>query len=146
MKKLALVIVLMFLPWLTFAQGWDYNKHGKNNGHEHYNYSFWQDVKRCRQDIHWRIDEGIQNGQLTNWEIRQIKREQRHIAKQIRHFRHHRYLSHADERSILKHLDHVSEKIRYLKNNNQYVHNSHHNHVFSQHSGHGFSAGVFFDF
>jgi hypothetical protein len=144
MKKLALVIVLMFLPWLTYAQVWDYGKHGKNN--EHYNYSFWQDVERCRQDIHWRIDEGIQNGQLTNWEMRQIKREQRYLAKQIRHFRHHGYLSHADERSILDHLEHVSEKIRYLKHNNQYVHNSHHNHVFNQHSVHGYSAGVFIDF
>ncbi len=149
MKKLTLVLVFMFLPLSSYAQGWGYNKHGKHYEKEHHNYSFWQDVERCRQDLHWRIDEGIEKGQLTRREIRKIKREQRHLAKQIRHFRHHRYLSHVDERTILDHLDHLdhlSEKIRYLKHNNHYVHNSHHNQAFIQHNSYGLSAGLFFDF
>jgi hypothetical protein len=146
MKKLALIIVFMFLPLSSYAQGWGYGKHEKHYEYRENNYSFWKDVQRCQQDLHWRIDLGIENGQLTRKELRQLKREQRHLSKQIRHLRHHRYLSQADERSILDHLDHLSEKIRYLKHNNNYVYNGHHNHAFMQHYGNGLSAGVFFEF
>lgn len=152
MKKLALVIVLMLLPWSTYAQDWGYNKHGKTYGHAQHNYSFWQDVERCQDEFHWSIDRGIEKGQLTRREVKKLNREQRHLAKKIRHFKRHRYLSHADERIIMDHLDHVSDKIRHFKHNNHYARHSHrnynnrHNQAFIQHNDYNLSAGIHFSF
>lgn len=121
MKMLTTLMVLMIIPFTSHAE---WNNHFRHQSHHQERNSsyFWQDIdhRLNRQDA--RIERGIEQGQLTRREIRKLKREQRHVAKQVRHLKRHDYLSHDDKREVSEHLGYVSNKIRKLKHNEHYVH------------------------
>jgi hypothetical protein len=134
MKMLALAILLMSFPWASHAEGWKHSKHRDHYQRGHNNSYFWQDVqqRQHRQDL--RIEKGIHKGQLTHREVKKLRREQKHIAKQIRHMSRHHYISRADKRSVFEHLDYVSKKIRILKHNDRYAHKGRYNHRKHKHN------------
>jgi len=125
MKMLTMVVVLMFTPFVSHAE---WNNHYKHDNHERgrNNSSFWQNVEHRQFRQETRIERGIKKGQLTRREARKLHREQKHVAKQIRHLRRHKYLNKRDRREVVEHLDYVSEKIRALKHNRHYA--KQHNH------------------
>ncbi len=128
MKMLALTIILMSIPGLSHAKGWRHSNYGGHNHQSHDALSFWENIERRQHKQHRRIDRGIDNGQLTRREVRKLKREQKHAAREIRHFRRHQYLSSLNKRQIIEHLDFVSHKIYDLKHNDYVRRHRHHNH------------------
>jgi len=127
MKTLALAILLISFPWVGHASGWGNYNHEKHH-HRHDSSSFWLDVEERRYKQHMRVDRGMENGQLTRREIRKLAREQKYVARQIKHFKRHRHMSYANKKSIMRHLDHYSEQIAHLKHNDRYVRKDSHNH------------------
>lgn len=127
MKKLIIAIVLMFTPFVGHAE---WNNHFKQSHHEqrHNNSYFWKDVEHRQHKQASRIQRGIKKGQLTRREAKQLHREQKHVAKQIRHLRRDNHLSRHDKREVVEHLDYVSGKIRNLKHNQHYAHRDHYSH------------------
>jgi hypothetical protein len=58
-----------------------------------------------------------------------LRREEKHVAKQIRHYkRRHRHISYSGRREIMDHLDFLSNRIRELKHNDRYSRRAKHNH------------------
>ena len=128
MKTLALAILLMSFPWVSHAKGWGNYNHDKHYHQRHDNSYFWQDVEERRYKQHMRVDRGIEKGQLTRREIRALARKQKHVAKQIKHYKRHRHMSYANKKSVMRHMDHYSKQIAHLKHNDRYVHRDRHNH------------------
>lgn len=120
MNKVTLIMVLMLIPFAGHAEWNGHSKH-RNNEQRHNNSYFWQDVERRQYKQQSRIDRGIDKGQLTRREIKKLRREQKHVAKQIRHMKRHNYLSRRAKSEVMERLDFVSEKIRALKHNEYYV-------------------------
>ena len=106
------------------AKGW---KHSGYQDRGHDNYSFWHDVDDRQYSQADRINHGVENGQLTRREARQLYREQQHINKEIHYLKDHRYLSSVDKRDVLEHLNYLHEQIWHLKHNDQYVQRVRHN-------------------
>ncbi len=126
MKMFALAIILMSFPWLSNASGWRHSNHDDHH-QRHDTLSFWENVERRQHKQHKRIHRGIDNGQLTRREVRKLKRERKHVAREIRHYKRHHYVASSSKRRIMEHLDHVSRKIHDLKHNNHHVRrHSHH--------------------
>ncbi len=135
MKMLVLAILLMSFPWVSQAKGSGHSNHDRHYYHGHDNSSFWQDIEERRYRQHSRIDRGIEKGLLTKREIRELAREQRLVAKQIKHFKHHRNVNYSNKKSILSHMDQYSDQIAHLKHNNRYVRRDRHNHrAYSHHN------------
>jgi hypothetical protein len=128
MKMLALAILLISFPWVAHASGRGYSNQERHYHHGYDRRSFWQDVEQRKHRQHIRIDRGIEKGQLTRREIKTLAREQRHVAKQIKHFKHHRHMSHANKKSVMRHMNHYSDQIARLKHNDHYVRRGRHNH------------------
>lgn len=124
MKILALVIVLVFTPLVSHAEWGNHSRHNNYSSRNHNDY-FWQDIQQRQHRQASRIDKGINRGQLTRREIRKLKKEQKHITKQIRHYKRHNQLSYRDKRKVNEHLDYVSGQIRNLKHNDRYARNRH---------------------
>lgn len=162
MKMLTTVFMLMLIPFAAHAERGHYIGH---RNHQHNQSHFWQDVehRQYRQDA--RIERGIERGQLTRREARKLKREQKHVAKQVRHMQRHNYLSRADKREVMEHLNYASDKIRTLKHNRRNAHRrnySNHDHGRYTHANdynrnygrrdravwanNGGSAGIYFRF
>lgn len=137
MKMLALAILLISFPWIGHAKGWDHFNQDRYYQHGHDSSSFWQDVERRRHRQHIRIDRGIEKGQLTRREVRKLARERKHVARQIKRFKHHRHMSYANKQSVLRHMDQYSDQIAHLKHNDRYVRRDRHNHrAYSDHNNH----------
>lgn len=136
MNKFTLIMVLMLIPFASHAEWSGHSKH-RNHEHRHNNSYFWQDVEHRQYRQQSRIDRGIDKGQLTRREIKKLRREQKHIAKQVRNMKRHNYLNKRDKREVMEHLDFVSDKIRTLKHNKHYArrnrssHDGHNQHVYS---------------
>ena len=157
MKMLALAILLMSFPWAGHAKGRGNDNH---ESHYHQGYGFWQDVEKRRYKQQMRIDKGIEKGLLTRREIKVLAREQRHVAKQIKHYSRHRYMSYANKKSVMRHMDQYSDQIAHLKHNNRYVRRDRHNHRSYRHHNNNdyrddgrlswvnndYSAGLYFRF
>lgn len=158
MKMLTIVIALMFTPFVAHAE---WNNHFKHRDHERrQNHSpFWRDVEQRQNRQASRIERGIDKGQLTRREVRKLRREQKHVAKQLRYLRRHNYLSRRDKRDVMEHLDYVSNKIRSMKHNERYAqrgkYNKHNRHVHVDNNRHdrylswannASSAGIYFRF
>ena len=157
MKMLALAILLISFPWVGHAKGWGNSHH---DSHNHQGYGFWQNVEKRSYRQHRRIDKGIEKGQLTRREAKALAREQKHIAKQIKHYKRHRYMSYANKKSVIRHMDHYSDQIAHLKHNNRYVRRDRHNHHEYRHHNNNdyrndrrlswvsddYSAGLYFRF
>ena len=119
MKKRVFIIMLLVFPLVGQAR---WNNHFKHDNHNHYDIgAFWHDVQLRCDDQARQINRGVEKGALTRREQRKLKREQRHIAKQIKHFKRHNHLTRYDRSVIMEHLDYVGEQIAKLKHNNQYV-------------------------
>lgn len=117
MRKLALVVMIVFFPMLSQAQ------ERRNPFDRHYDDSFfWHEVddQLCQQSDD--IDIGIETDELTRREVSKLHREQQHVSRQLKHYRRHDYLSHADKREITKHLNYMSDKIWRLRRNGHYAH------------------------
>lgn len=124
MKMLTLSIILVTFPCLSHATG--YYVRGYDDD------SFWQAVEdqQCRQsDL---IASGVKSGQLTRREIKKLRREQKHVARQIKQFRRHRHFGYEYQRELLQHLDYVSEQISHLKHNNDYNHRRYNHNPFTR--------------
>ncbi len=123
-------MVLIFTPLVSHAQ---WNNHSRHRGHhqEHNNSYFWQDVERRLDRQESRISRGIDKGQLTHREMKKLKREQRHVAKQARHLKRHDYLSRSDKREMMEHLDYVGHKIKSLKHNGNHMHRERNRHRYT---------------
>lgn len=119
MKILALV--LMFTPLFAYAE---YNNHFSHNygyEREHYNESFWNKVRHRQNNQAARIDRGIRKGQLTRREVKKLRREQKHLARQVRKIQRHRYVGRKNKRRIMEHLDFAGQQIRAFKHNDRYA-------------------------
>lgn len=163
MKKLAMIIVLIGVAFGCQAKSRDHFRHGYYEHEQGYNNStFWNEVsERCDRQS-YRIAKGIDKGQLTRREAKKLRREQKHVAKQIRHFKRHQYISFKNKRNVMEHLDYLSEKIRSLKHNDRYEYHNHksshqeygrrshgynnwNNRIFST-ANSDYSAGIYFRF
>ena len=111
----------MIIPFTSQAERSHHFKH-RHTEQKHNNSYFWQDVERRQHKQERRIERGVDKGQLTRREAKKLHREQRHVAKQIRRLARYNYISRQDKRDVMEHLDYVSEKIRILKHNQNYVH------------------------
>ncbi len=132
MKMLALAVLLISFPLLGHAKGGNHYGHDYRHYHENDDQSlFWRDVERQRRKQHRRIDRGIEKGQLTRREVKKLYREQKYLAKKIRHLKKHRHVGYSDKRWVMDQLEHVSSKIYHLKHNRHYVDydRHHHDHV-----------------
>jgi len=127
MKMLTIAIILMLVPFASHAERNSHFKHRKHEQQQNNSY-FWQDIERRQYKQQGRIERGIHKGQLTRREAKKLYREQKHVAKQIRHFQRHNHLSRRDKREVMEHLDYVSDKIRTLKHNQYYVHRDQYKH------------------
>lgn len=99
--------------------------HYSRDGHDYQKVNksyFWQDIKQRLHNQSNRIDKGVKKGQLTHREVKKLRREQKHIAKQIKHFKKHNYLSSRDRHELINHLDYMQDKISDLRHNEHYVH------------------------
>lgn len=135
MKMLALAILLVSFPWLSHADDREYNRHNRHHHENKHNHSyFWHKIADRRHQLHRKIDEAKHDGLLTRRELKQLKRERKHLAKQIKHFKRHNHLNYANKRSIRKHLKHYSAKIHHLTHNNQTVHRGRGNHNHKQYT------------
>jgi len=117
----------MLIPFVSHAEWSGHSKH-RNHEHKHNNSYFWQDIEHRQYKQDSRIERGIEKGQLTRREAKKLHREQRHVAKQIKHLKRHNHISRSDKREVVEHLDYVSQKIRALKHNQHYAHRDSHNH------------------
>jgi len=120
MKMLTIAIILMLVPFASHAERNNHFKHRKHEQQQNNSY-FWQNVDRRQDKQRSRIERGIKKGQLTRREIKKLRREQKHIAKQVRHMKRHNHLSPGDRREVIEHLDYASNKIRNLKHNQYYI-------------------------
>jgi len=127
MNKLTLLMVLMLIPFAGHADWKNHYKY-RNNEPRHNNSYFWQDVENRQYKQERRIKKGIERGQLTRREVKKLHREQKHVAKQIRHLQRYNYLNRRDKREVMEHLDYVSDKIRTLNHNQHYVHREQYRH------------------
>ena len=128
MKMLVLAILLMSFPWVGHASGRGYSKHDRHYHQGHDSSYFWQDIEERRYRQHRRIDKGIEKGQLSRGERRALAREQKHVARQIKHFKRHRHMSYANKKRVLRHMDHFSDQIARLKHNDRYARRDRHDH------------------
>lgn len=136
MKMLVVATILLLSPFASNAEWKSHFKH-RHNEHRHNNSSFWQGVEDRQYQQMSRIERGVGRGQLTRRELKKLKREQKHIAKQVKHMKRHNYLSERDKGEVLEHLDYVSNKIRSLKHNEHYTRRNSHSAHRSNHSGRG---------
>jgi len=127
MKMLTIAIILMLVPFASHAERNSHFKHRKHEQQQNNSY-FWKNVDRRQYKQEGRIERGINKGQLTRREAKKLHKEQKHVAKQIRHFQRHNHLSRRDKREVMEHLDYVSDKIRILKHNQHYVHRNQYKH------------------
>ena len=67
-----------------------------------------------------RIRQGIKSGELTRQEAKQLRQQQRKIAKLARKFNRDGYLSRHEKRKLEKKQDKASKRIYRLKHNDQY--------------------------
>lgn len=130
MKMLVGIFALMLISFASHAQ-WNVRFGNVDFGHgqyerEHDNSVFWQIVEERQCSQQDRVELGLEQGQLTRREIKKLQREQRHIAKQVKHMKRHNYLTRRDKREVMEHLDYVSEKIRALSHNRHYSHRKQH--------------------
>ena len=130
MKILVGIFALMLTSFASHAQ-WNVRFGSVDFGRGHYEREhddsvFWQVVeeRQCSQED--RIEFGEGQGQLTRREIKKLQREQRHVAKQVRHMKRHNHLTQRDKREIMEHLDYVSKKIRVLSHNRNFTHRERH--------------------
>ncbi len=119
MKMLTLALLLISFSGLSQARSEDHNRH--NDRSRYSNGYFWQNVERRQHNQYSRVNHGVERGQLTRREIKQLKRERKHLTKSIRRNRRHNNLSHSNKRNILRRLDHYSDQIYNLKQNNYYA-------------------------
>lgn len=152
MKKLVLVIMLLSFPWISQAKGWNQHSKYRNNyqqRHQHHdkNYSFWKQVKHRQRSQSLQIKEGIYEGLLTDREVHKLVRQQRRVAKQIKHYKYNHHLSYADKSLVMNCLDEVSDKIMYLKQNKHYAHTRHNVHPKQNHyeTSHVYNRGSHID-
>ena len=142
MKMLALAILLISFPWIGHAKGWDHFNQDRHYHNGHDSSSFWQSIEQRRYRQHKRIDRGIEKGQLTRREIRELARERKHVSKQIKHFKRHRHMSYANKQSIMRHLGQYSDQIARLKHNDRYARRDRHIHwAYRQHINNDYRDG-----
>ena len=139
MKILTLALILISFSGLSQARSWNQNRYNDYSRHNNNDY-FWQDIEKRRHNQYSHIDYGIEKGQLTRREIKRLKRERKHLAKEIKHYRRRNYLSHSDKRNILGRLKHYSDQIYNLKHNNYYSRRNRHNHQqYARHDNYRYS-------
>ncbi len=131
MKRGIWISALLVIPLMSQA-GWkSHSKHDRYREHEQ-NYSrFWDDIAHRQNRQNARIKRSVKKGLLTHRELKNLHREQKHVAKQIRHLKRHRHISQADKSNMLEHMDFLSMNIRKLNQNDQYTYSrrsSEHNH------------------
>jgi len=131
MKMLILICVLFATPLVSYAEWGNHSRHNTYNSHRQNNSHFWQGIQERQRKQASRIERGIDKGQLTRREIKKLKREQRHLAKEIRHYKRHNRLSYQDRHVLIERMDHVSDRIRGLKHNDRYVQNRRHKQGYS---------------
>ncbi len=120
MKTLILIISLLTLSFSAYAERGHHYKHRDSEHRRNQSY-FWQDVNHRRDRQVARIERGIEKGQLTRRELRELRKELKHIAKHLRSLKHQGYLRHREKRDVMEHLDFMSERIRHLKHNRFYA-------------------------
>ncbi|WP_152555644.1 hypothetical protein [Methylomarinum vadi] len=115
MKRMLVIISLIVFPYAAHADwGWQHDRTFRVN-------HFWNKVAKRLDRQYFRIEKGIQMGDLTRWEAKKLKREHRRIDKRIARLRQQRWLSHGERRKIMAHLDKASGHIQKLKNNDRYA-------------------------
>ncbi len=118
----------MFTPFASYAERNDHFKHRDHEQQRNNISYFWRDVAQRQENQNYRIERGIQKGQLTRREVKKLFREQRRAARQIRHYKRYNFLSHRDKREVMECLNYVSDKIRALKHNKYYAYRGEYKH------------------
>ena len=81
---------------------------------------------------HYRIENGIDSGELTRKEAKKLRREQRKIRKMARRFHKDGVLTRQERNEIRDRLDRASDRIWAFKHNDWYCCDYHH-HEYSYH-------------
>ncbi len=163
MKMFTLIVILMLTPFASYAERNEHFKHRSHEQQQNDNLYFWQKVDQRQYNQDYRIERGIQTGQLTRREARKLFREQKRAARQIRYYKRYNFLNYRDKREVMECLDYVSDKIRDLKHNqyyayrDEYKHKKHYKQRYSNNRNYGderylswvdrdVSAGIYFRF
>lgn len=77
-----------------------------------------------RQEM--RIDKGVQRGELTRFEERKLRKQNRRIKRLYRDFRSDGRLNRSERKKLLKKLARASDRIYTLKHNDRYRKVQHH--------------------
>lgn len=111
----ALITCMSISPALVFA-------HGKG-GHFH------QRLERQQ----YRIENGLESGELTRREAKKLRRQQRKIRRMVKYFREDGVLTKAERNKIRNKIDRASDRIWAFKHNDDRYHREHRNHKYSHH-------------
>jgi len=115
MKKLIFISLLVLYPLMGCAE-WQSQRHTPDRQFS----SFWQNVYHRQQKQTSQIGRLIQAGLLTTPEIKKLRHQQNHLAKQINRYKRHRFLDFDDKQCILEHLNRINREIQRMAQNNRY--------------------------
>jgi septal ring factor EnvC (AmiA/AmiB activator) len=94
------------------------------------------DIQNRLERQHTRIEQGIDSGELTRKEAKELKREQRKSRHLYQEFREDGYLSKRERRKLHRRLDRISDQIWDLKHNERKRHNMpHYYYGYDRHGG-----------
>jgi hypothetical protein len=125
--------VIVFIAGLLSTTAVQAHTQGYGERYEPHYYSTRDRVDKRQQKQQRRIEQGIESGQLTPWELRKLDRQQDKIARLENRFKSDGRLSRKEKRILLNKLNAASQRIYHLKNNdsrypvsyNGYVDNRH---------------------
>ena len=89
-------------------------------GHGHDNYSRYDRFDKRMDRQAWRIKKGIRSGELTPYEARKLRKQQRRIARMKYRYMSDGYLSHWERKKLNRTLNKASSRIYEFKHNNRY--------------------------
>ena len=76
-------------------------------------------VERRMDKQHRRIKQGVRSGELTRYETRKLRKQQRRIAKMKYRFMYDGYLNRHESRKLQYKLDAASDRIYRFKHNHK---------------------------
>ncbi|MCK5888663.1 MAG: hypothetical protein KAG19_01840 [Methylococcales bacterium] len=133
MKSLLLATALFAaFPVISQAEQWRHSHHERQSE----NHYFWEEVDSRQYNQQNSINDGINDGELTRRELKQIHKAQRSARQLINRYKGITHLSFDKKASVMDCLDDIGDKIDDLKDNDRYARREYHP-TYSGHRGAG---------
>lgn len=129
MKNYTTILLLAFLAALS------------NPAMAHYDHDGYSKFDQRIERQHKRIKQGARNGELTQKEVKKLRKQHRHIKKLNQQFKQDGHLSRREQKTLRQALDLASKRIYRLKHNDHYRNTDLHRHGHDKKKHHGHSYG-----